>query len=267
MSRRAFTLVELLVVIAIIGLLSSMAVVSVKTAQDKARIAAGQQLTTQINSVIGDLATGAWSFDECGGTAFSDISGKANPGSFSGSVAFSAITPFKSGCSLYFNGAGYAIASGPDYPNGITISLWMNTTNIAVEQGLFGQNRNGNFVNMWMPGGGTIRFETASGNAIYSNKKLAQNTWYNIIMAYDAAAASNNAKIYIDGKLDKTGTLTFSGGSAVAGTLTIGSYSTALYPFNGYIDDVKVFGSALVASEAGKIYAEGSSVHNSLVLR
>jgi len=267
MVRRAFTLVELLVVIAIIGLLSSVAVVSLKTAQDKARIAAGQQFGAQLDRTITDSLTGAWNFDECSGTTFGDSSGKGNSGTFSGSVAFSANTPLKKGCSLYFNGSSYAISSGPDYPNGITISLWMNTTDISAQQALFGQNRNGNFINIWMPGGGTIRFETALSSSMYSNKVLAPNTWYHIVMALDAAAGSNNAKIYIDGKLDKTGTLTYSAASAVAGSLTIGSYSGASYIFTGYIDDVKVFGSPLIASEVGKMYAEGRSLHQNYLVK
>lgn len=259
--RRAFTLVELLVVIAIIGLLSTVAVVAMNTSREKARIAAGQQFGAQVNDAVGDAIEGAWNFDECSGTAFRDVSGNNNSGSLVSGAAFSADTPTQKGCSLLFNGSGYAQTYGPNYPNGITISLWMKTTNIAAQQALFGQNRNGNFVNIWMPGGGLIRFETALSNAMYSNKSLLADTWYHIVMAYDTAAATNNAKIYIDGKLDKTGTLAFSGASAVAGIACIGSYGGTAYPFNGYIDDVRVYGRSLFASEVGKLYAKGKPMH------
>ncbi len=59
--RRAFTLVELLVVIAIIGLLSTIAVVSLSSARSKARnakkIGDVKQLTTALNLAYFDSAT------------------------------------------------------------------------------------------------------------------------------------------------------------------------------------------------------------------
>ena len=256
----AFTLIELLVVISIIAIISTIAIVSMNGARDKARLAAGQQLNGQIGQTIGDALTGSWSFDECSGATVSDSSGNGNTGTLNG-ASFSATTPTKSGCSLYFNGASDVTAVGPTYPNGVTISLWMNTTNIAAQQCLFGQNAGGsNFLNIWMPGNGTVRFETALSSSFYSNKALAANTWYNIIATYDPTAASGKAKIYIDGALDKAYDTTWSGASA-SNTIRIGSFLAGQYFFNGYIDDVRVYSSALVASEVGKLYAEGKSLH------
>ena len=49
MNKKGFTLVELLVVIAIIGILSSVAVVNLNSARDKAKMSA---VKTQLNSII-----------------------------------------------------------------------------------------------------------------------------------------------------------------------------------------------------------------------
>lgn len=255
-TRRAFTLVELLVVIAIIGLLSSVAVVATSSARDKARVAAGQQFTSQIAQTIGDNLLGAWTFDECSGSAVNDSSGYGHNGTFGGTVTFSTNVPAKSGCSLRFAGAGYATMASQPYAGGFTLSLWMNTTNIAAQQAVFGQNTATNFLNAWMPGDGTIRFETALSNGMYSNKKLAENSWYQVVMTYDPSAASGKMKIYIDGALDKSADLAWSG-NVVATTAFIGSYNGGSYLFNGYIDDVRIYGSALVASDVKKFYAEG----------
>ncbi len=260
MSRRAFTLVELLVVISIIGLLSTIAIVSMSGARDKARLASGQQLNGQIARTIGDALTGSWSFDECSGATVSDRSGNGNTGTVNGAT-FSATTPTKTGCSLSFNGASDVTATGPTYPNGVTISLWMNTTNIGAQQCLFGQNVGGaNFLNIWMPGNGTVRFETALSSSFYSNKALVANTWYNIIASYDPASTTGKAKIYIDGALDKATDTTWSGGSA-SNTIRIGSFLAGQYFFNGYIDDVRVYSNPLVASEVYQLYAEGKPRH------
>ena len=145
MRRPAFTLVELLVVVAIIGLLSTVATVATNAARDKSRITAGQSFGAQLNRTIGAETMGAWSFDECSGTTFSDVSGNGNSGSLGTGATFSTNTPLKTGCSLAFNGSGNAATTGKPYPNGVTISLWMNTTNMAPQQALFGQNNSPNF--------------------------------------------------------------------------------------------------------------------------
>ena len=59
MIKKGFTLVELLVVIAIIGILSSVAVVNLNSARNKAKISA---VKTQLNSVI-PLIQLCYSFD------------------------------------------------------------------------------------------------------------------------------------------------------------------------------------------------------------
>ena len=52
MNKKGFTLVELLVVIAIIGILSSVAVVNLNSARDKARFAAAQATVSQLATPI-----------------------------------------------------------------------------------------------------------------------------------------------------------------------------------------------------------------------
>jgi prepilin-type N-terminal cleavage/methylation domain-containing protein len=51
-NKKGFTLVELLVVIAIIGILSSVAVVNLNSARDKARVAAAQATLSQLATPI-----------------------------------------------------------------------------------------------------------------------------------------------------------------------------------------------------------------------
>jgi len=264
--HRGFTLIELLVVIAIIGVLSAIVLAFVDSAQNKARIASGQQFSANVEHSIGDALTGEWDFNECSGTTVADSSGNGDTASFSGpGVAFSQNTPSNSGCSLHFTG-GHIFANGPSYPNGMTISLWMNTTNIAAQQGLFGQN-NGGFLNVYLPGDGTIRFEGTTGSRLYSNKKLAPNTWYQIVMTYDPNAPSNPGKIYIDGNLDSQGSLTAYDGANVAGSLTIGDYNNGFaYPFQGYLDDVRIYGSSMLSADIKKLYAEEKDAHSGTLL-
>ena len=64
MHSLGFTLIELLVVIAIIGMLASIVLVSLRSSQDKARVARGLQFSQSVYHAIGVDATGIWRFDE-----------------------------------------------------------------------------------------------------------------------------------------------------------------------------------------------------------
>ena len=116
MSRRAFTLVELMVVISIIGILSSIAVASMGSSRDKARIAAGQQFERSVLNGAGDEILGQWDFDDCTGTGIAaatvaDISGLGNAGTPVNSPQWSSNVPGGGKCSLNLNGTSQYVST------------------------------------------------------------------------------------------------------------------------------------------------------------
>ncbi len=63
-KQKAFTLIELLVVIAIVGLLSSVILVAVQDARDKANIAKILQYSASVHHDLGAYAVGIRDFNE-----------------------------------------------------------------------------------------------------------------------------------------------------------------------------------------------------------
>lgn len=90
--------------VSIIGMLSSIVLVSLQAARDKARIAAGIAFEENVRQVYGAYTVGSWDFNENGGTTLYDSSGNGNNGTLVGSPAW---VPGVSGTALSFNGTNY----------------------------------------------------------------------------------------------------------------------------------------------------------------
>lgn len=92
-SKKSFTIIELLVVIAITGLLSSIVLVSIKGARERAYTAKLLQFSSSIKNASGAYLMGEWGFEESGDNTCSgsppyndicDISGNDNHGQNNG---------------------------------------------------------------------------------------------------------------------------------------------------------------------------------------
>jgi prepilin-type N-terminal cleavage/methylation domain-containing protein len=99
MNKRGFTLIELLITIAIIGVLATLAMVGVRMAQDKAKIAKAQNDTTQIEKAISMLVN-----DTLLWPGIQEVSSSTSPG----------FSLCESGCSgsLFANSAGLTASDG-----------------------------------------------------------------------------------------------------------------------------------------------------------
>jgi len=127
--KKAFTLIELITVISIIGLLSAIAVSSMKSSNDKAKLAASQSFEASIGRVVGDQIIGEWLFDEGSGTTARDTSGNGNDGTISGATWTSGIN----GNALSFNGAAQVSlgSSAALNPANFTITAWVKPGDIS----------------------------------------------------------------------------------------------------------------------------------------
>ncbi len=95
------------------------------------------------------------------------------------------------------------------------------------------------------------------GSYFVSNTALSKNTWYHVVFIIVAGGAMN---IYINGVLDSNSTTeSTTRPTPTNQNLAIGANgSNNDYPFNGKIDQFRVFNSALSATQVTELYNETS---------
>jgi prepilin-type N-terminal cleavage/methylation domain-containing protein len=257
MKRAAFTLVELLVVISIIGLLSTVAIVSMQSSRDKAAIARNLQFEASIQHAVGSDAVADWEFDEGSGTTAIDSSGNGNNATLVNGPTWrcastnTSNTPSGQGCALSFNGVNNYVTSTVSGLGDGTISLWLNNQSSLPGHVVLGKRNTGCF-----------------GSAVYINTPGTQLTFYNtgpealigIIqtnkwnhLAIVRTGSGAEADFYLNGTLALKNSFNINLNDLIA---TIGATCAGVNAFTGYIDNVRLYSTALGAARIKKLYAE-----------
>jgi hypothetical protein len=97
------------------------------------------------------------------------------------------------------------------------------------------------------------------GANITSTTTLSTNTWYHLAATYDGTTV----KIYLNGSLDTTGTPSLSSFTYTATYIgeLYWSQATASRHFEGYIDEVSLFNTALDSANIQAMYNAGSPIN------
>lgn len=264
--RKSFTVVELLVVIAVMGLLSSIVLVNLDLPKqrEKAKVAKSLSFGQSIQSALGSDAVGIWNFDEgAWGGAIIDGSGYSGNGSLTNGafVNYSSETPHKivganqGKYSLNFTASGNVNISSngrfnPAATGQITITLWFNSNTVSGTHYLVSKGVNPEWAfELYQSNSGlTFAIDTLAGG-IHSQAVTGQNIispgkWYFLAAVYKL---NDKTALYLDGvKVAESTTFTGSTGQSAANLLIGNKYDgDPSYPFDGYIDDVRIYSSAL----------------------
>ena len=200
-----------------------------------------------------------WMLNETSGSIFSDIIGGSNA-SCSG-TACPSFSSGKMGGALDFNGShGLSVTNVTPFnwgaPNSFSVELWMKSDSPGTCHG--GQvlvGRSGQGGPTWLiecGDGGKAAFalsdSTGSSALITGTSTISDGNWHHVTAVRDASGGT--ISLYVDSALQAQAQATFTGNFQSQTPLTIGWINQQpSYGFQGKIDDVAVYDTAIPASE------------------
>jgi fibronectin type 3 domain-containing protein len=202
----------------------------------------------------------AYSFDEGTGTTVGDSSGNGNTGTISNATW---TTAGKYGAALSFNGTNARVnvpnSTSLQLTSGMTLEAWVNPANVSsvwrdvIYKGNDNYYLEGTSANGPPAGGGTFG---GAGADAFGSSVLPVNSWSHLAVTYDNTAL----RLYVNGIL--VGSQAETGAIATStNQLQIGGDGVYGQFFNGMIDDVRIYNSAISAAQIqADMNQAGSSV-------
>jgi hypothetical protein len=209
---------------------------------------------------------GYWPLEEISGSkVYSDISGENHA------------TCIEEGCPVVSNGLvgeaqyfdgnkGLVVPMSPDFSWGRTssfsVELWVNTKQLCTSNAVFiGKAQgSGSRASWWL--GCTVNGKAAfylrdsdsNMKLIRSDKSINDGNWHHILAGRDATTEQNF--LYLDGQLEDSATIEFTGGLTNPSPLGIGHFLDS-YHFVGFLDEVAVYNRMLTQSQVQQHYQNG----------
>jgi hypothetical protein len=205
----------------------------------------------------GDGLVGHWAFNEVAGSTAADASSNGHTGAITGA----SWTTGRIGGALNFDGNDYVdMGDVLDFPSpaDFTIAAWINPTTIDTSD-------QRTIVSKWAGSGSnerTFRFEiekdrtmvvllAAKENVVKGNTVLQTGNWYHV--ALTVSQSDNTVRLYVNGiEEDANTNFTTSLGNS-SQPLHIGNRSDNSQFYNGLIDDVRIYDSALSSGEVNAL--------------
>ncbi|MFA5292967.1 MAG: LamG-like jellyroll fold domain-containing protein [Phycisphaerae bacterium] len=191
---------------------------------------------------------GYWKFDETSGITAVDSSGNGNNGTLISMSSPSCWITGQIGGGLNYDGWNDYVNCGNgaslDITGDITIALWLYANNFNWDPDLITRGSYFTSYSIWATSSGYIRF-SLDNDRLTSNTALSTGTWHHIAVT----RGGNQRKIYINGQQDTSDTY----GSPIGSTFGALNISTNSYPFNGIMDDVRIYDRALSAAEVAQL--------------
>ena len=205
---------------------------------------------------------GYWTFDETSGGATADLSGRNNTGQL---VHSPRRILGRYGHALSFSGSESVWVSGGGslanlYGTGMTVAAWINPASAgAAGAGRIADKRD------WflrLTGDLSLRFGASQYGARDSAALITPHTWQHVAATWDGSRDATHIHIYIDGVPSDSVAVSGVGAPRLDSSVpfVIGNRSDGARGFDGAIDEVRIYGRVLSASEIHTLASGGVNV-------
>jgi hypothetical protein len=186
------------------------------------------------------------------GTTWTDLSGNGRIGTITNATYINA----NGGNLVFANGSGtfVTVSNPPTFFSDYTLICWFYATSFGTNvNGLisYGNEATSQRRGLFLRDNGTGNLKVVSStysSNIFGNTTLALNTWYHAAVT---VSSTGEAKIYLNGVLDGTGTNTLV--TPASNTLYVGRTGTGEY-FTGRIPSAQIYNRVLSAAEVAQNY-------------
>ena len=213
--------------------------------------------------VLADRPTGYWRLGEASGTSSAaDASGNGLSGAYDPGVLLGQPGALSSDTAATFvGGAGVVLAPAAalDLSGAVSVEAWVRPSAASQNGGIFEKTING-YVNsqyMLFLEAGVVKFRVRTASGVLTpvdGPVLPLQTWSHVVGTFDGGAL----RLYVNGALVNTAAASVL--ASGSGPSYIGHLGQNLYPFQGTLDEVAVFASALSAERVRAHYQGGVTV-------
>lgn len=169
---------------------------------------------------------------------------------------------YTGGSALAFNGTQYVtVGIGTDFfpMQSFSMCAWAKTPGLASGQTMNGVVAITYGLSMFLDGSGRFSSRMDNGTKLQTlaaTQVLTDDRFHHLCMSY----ADSKLFLYVDGKVAANDTPTWLGTTRwPTNGVNIGrENNSAIYKFNGVIDDVRIYAGALSESKIQQLYAEGA---------
>ena len=212
---------------------------------------------------------GHWSMDsnDVNGTTVYDRSGNNKNGTIGGTPT---TATGKIGQALDFNGSSQVLSIDDSTlynftaTTPFTISAWVKPTATITTFSHIAGRMAGSINRYSIHIDSSSRFSslvggTTGGGYVISTNIPPVGQWTLLTMTYDGSSNLNGTTNYLNGVSVKVGSSSVISGELYSQDFTIGRDTTTSYPFNGLIDDVRIYDYALSAQEVSELYSSAKT--------
>ena len=211
---------------------------------------------------VTDGLVGYWTLNGVDTTSvIADRSGNARHGYLHNGATSSAKVIGKKGQALNFDGTNdfVQVNSAPNLTGEHSVAFWMNPESFAdynqmIDSQVTADNQNDQYDAFLTSAGNVQVWHTSACTSVSS---VSLNTWTHVVITYDSG---NDVRIYLNGTLNQTCFDRLKEPLGATTLLRFGSRSASVFPYDGSLDEIRLYNRALTATEVSQIYNVGNAL-------